>query len=177
MNLLKKDSDKYGKKLPPPKPMGVYYFCNACGEKFKVDRADARFCHDICRAAAYSVAKNIITVPHSITPEEAQRYDSIVIKLKDENGKVERALFEKDGDGIFNRIKNETKRTGDKDADEATEKAIKEEAELKEAAEKGKKIEPAPKNDKRLITGEMGKEMDKLEKKEKKKAANKKKGE
>lgn len=154
MSLLKRDSTKTeGGRKPPPKPMGVYYFCNACGEKFKVDRADARFCSDICRAAAHTVAKNIITVPNSITAEQAQYYDSIVLKLKDENGKVERALFEKDGAGIFNRVKNEIKRTGDKETDEAVEKAMAEEAELKEAASKGKKIEPAPVNDKHLIPG------------------------
>lgn len=168
MDLLKKDKDKFGKKLPPPRPLDVYYFCNACGSKFKVERADARFCCDLCRSAAFSVAKNIITVPHTLTAEDAMRYDSIVIKLKDGNGKVERTLFEKDGDGIFNRVKNEMKRTGDKETDEATEKELKDAEELKEAAAKGKKIEPAPVNDKRLIPGEKGKEMDKLENKERK---------
>lgn len=173
MDLLKKDKDKFGKKLPPPRPLDVYYFCNACGSKFKVERADARFCCDICRSAAFSVSKNIITVPHTLTAEDAMRYDSIVIKLKDDNGKIERTLFEKDGDGIFNRIKNELKRTGDKEADESTEKELKDAEELKKAAPKGKKIEPAPVNDKRLIPGEKGKEMDSLEKKEKKKAKKK----
>lgn len=168
MDLLKKNKDKFGKKLPPPRPMDVYYFCNACGSKFKVERADARFCCDLCRSAAFSVAKNIITVPHTLTADDAIRYDSIVLKLKDDSGKVERVLFEKDGDGIFNRIKNELKRTGDKEKDEAVEKEIDEAEELKEAAAKGKKIESAPVNDKRLIPGEKGKEMDKVERKLKK---------
>lgn len=151
-------------KNPPPKPQDVYYFCNACGTKFKVDRADARFCSEICRSAAHSVCKNVIIVPHNIDVNDAVLYDQIVIKLKDENGNVKRTLFENDGSGIFTKIKKEMTRTGDEDKDAEVEKA----EEMAEAAGKGKKVEPAPKNDKNLMPGEDLKEQRKLDKKPKK---------
>ena len=154
MQLIKKENNHLpGKRTPPPKPMDMYHFCNACGNKFKVERADARFCNDICRAASYSAAKGIIAVPHSITPDDAAMYDSIILKLKDDKGTVIRALFENDGAGIFSRIKKELKRTGDEETDKANEEKEKlegEQAVMAKAAKKGIKV---PKNDKHLIPG------------------------
>lgn len=173
MDFLKKETAPTGKRQPPAKPQNVYYFCNACGNKFKVERADARFCSDICRSAAGTVAKNIITVPANLTIEDAARYDAIVLKLKDDKGTVIRALFENDGAGIFTRVKKELTRTGDEETDKATESA-EEKAQIAKAAEKGAKI-PDPKNDKRLLEGDTGKADDRVIKK-RKKASKKKKG-
>jgi hypothetical protein len=154
MDFIKKETNQMpGKKLPPQKPLDMYHFCNACGNKFKVERADARFCNDICRSASYSVAKGIIAVPHNITPDDAMAYDQIVLKLKDEKGTVVRALFENDGAGIFTRVKKELKRTGDEETDKANESKEQvdgEQVAMAKAAKKGIKV---PKNDKHLIPG------------------------
>lgn len=151
-------------KNPPPKPQDVYYFCNACGTKFKVERADARFCSEICRSAAHSVCKNIITVPHNITEIDAALYDQIIIKLKDDSEIVRKVTFTNDGHGIFTKIKKEMTKTGDEEKDAESQK----QEELSEAAGKGKKVEPAPQNDSNLLPGKDLKEQRKLDKKKKK---------
>lgn len=177
MNILgKKESTSHGeiivkasgrKKGPPPPPQDVYFFCNACGNKFKAGRDDARFCSDICRSAAHSVCKNIIIVPHKIDENQAKLYDEIVVKLKEDSGIIRRAIFTNNGDGIFSQIKKEMHKSGEPEIDAQIEKQEEEHYE-KIAASRGAKIEKTPKNDHNLIPGKTGKEQEKLSKKKEK---------
>ena len=122
------------------------FYCNACGTPFTPETRKGRACSDKCRLAINNAHMVIKATDPNLSVDEQKQSDELVVMIESAGGVMRRIKGVKT-DGKF---------------------IIKEEDMVrKNAAKKGTKV---AKNDKNLIPGEMGKEQEKLNKKEKKKA-------
>ena len=124
-----------------------YFYCNACGDKFRAERADARTCSDMCRTAIKNVSGRILSLPPELTQEELNKYNNIVIKIRSEQtGIIRKMLLSKNNDGTFtDKSKNIKKELTTADSKyDIKDKKETEATDVKLVAEEGAKIEDKP---------------------------------
>jgi CRISPR/Cas system-associated protein Cas10 (large subunit of type III CRISPR-Cas system) len=79
-----------------------HFFCNVCGNQFKVERRDGRTCSDLCRLAMSKVYR-LIDEKNNLTPEELAQFKMLTNKIKG-SGKSLKTIIPQDKDNSLDKL-------------------------------------------------------------------------
>lgn len=79
-----------------------HFYCNVCGNQFKVERRDGRTCSDLCRLAMSKVYR-LIDEKNNLTPEELTQLKVLQNKIKG-SGKSLKTIIPQDKDNTLDKL-------------------------------------------------------------------------